>query len=122
MTDLADATIAEARALLRSGGVTAVDLLDAVLARAAFTEPHVHAYLTIDRVGALAAAEAADAAFTAGEDRSPLQGIPIALKDNLCTKGVATTALELAAATLEAVVEVEAFGVVEVSHPIQQGL
>ena len=55
------------------------------------TEAILHAYLTIDHDGARAAAEAADAAFTRGEDRGPLQGIPIALKDNMVTRGIETT-------------------------------
>lgn len=91
MTDLADLTITEASAGLRAGDFTAVDLLDAVVRRAAVSESHLHAYLTLDREGARAAARAADAAI-ADRDPRPLLGIPIALKDNMVTKGVETTA------------------------------
>jgi aspartyl-tRNA(Asn)/glutamyl-tRNA(Gln) amidotransferase subunit A len=92
MTDLADLTIAEAARGLRRGDHTAADLLAAVTTRAAATEAHLHAYLTLDHEGAQAAANAADAAFAKGTDAGPLQGIPLALKDNMCTEGVDTTA------------------------------
>ena len=91
MTDLADLTIAQASAGLRAQEFSAVDLLDAVERRAAITEAHLHAYLTLDRDGSRAAAEAADVALADGDQR-PLLGIPIALKDNMVTKGVETTA------------------------------
>ncbi|MGB8361701.1 MAG: Asp-tRNA(Asn)/Glu-tRNA(Gln) amidotransferase subunit GatA [Acidimicrobiia bacterium] len=89
---LTDITIVEAGGRLRSGETTAVQLLEAVLDRAHRTEAQLHAYLTLDREGAQAAAEAADAALAAGSDRGPLHGIPVALKDNMCTRGVETTA------------------------------
>jgi len=89
--DPADLSIAEAGARLRSGDLSAVDLLAAVRRRASMTEAILHAYLTIDHDGARGAAEAADGAFARGEDRGPLQGIPIALKDNMVTRGIETT-------------------------------
>jgi len=92
MADLADLTITDAGAGLRSGEFTSVDLLDAVSRRAAVTEAHLHAFLTLDRDGARAAAERADADLAKGDDHGPLHGIPIALKDNMCTIGVETTA------------------------------
>ncbi len=92
MSDLANLTITQAGAGLRSRDFTSVDLLEAVTTRAAVTEAHVHAYLTLDKEGALASAEAADAALARGEDLGPLHGIPVALKDNMCTLGLETTA------------------------------
>jgi aspartyl-tRNA(Asn)/glutamyl-tRNA(Gln) amidotransferase subunit A len=92
MSDLADLTISAAGEGLRSGAFTSVDLLNAVSRRAAVTEAHLHAYLTLDDTGAAEAANEADAAFLRGEDAGPLQGIPVALKDNMCTKGIETTA------------------------------
>jgi len=89
--DPADLTIAEAAARLRAGDLTSVDLLAAVRRRASMTEAILHAYLTIDVDGATAAAEEADAALARGEDLGPLHGIPIALKDNMVTRGVETT-------------------------------
>jgi aspartyl-tRNA(Asn)/glutamyl-tRNA(Gln) amidotransferase subunit A len=92
MSDPADLTIAEAATALRSDDLTAAELLAAVRRRATMTEANIHAYLTIDGDGAEASARAADDAFASGEDRGPLQGIPIALKDNMVTRGLETTA------------------------------
>ena len=92
MSDLADLTISEAGTGLRRGEFTALDLTNAVITRAAVTESHLHAYLTLDQDGARSAARAADADIAAGVDRGPLQGIPIAIKDNMTTRGVETTA------------------------------
>ncbi len=91
MADLADLTIAAAGVGLRAGEFTAVELLEAVTRRASVTEAHLHAFLTLDQDGALASAEAADAALARGEDLGPLQGIPLAVKDNMCTQGIETT-------------------------------
>jgi len=89
--DPADLTIAQAGERLRSGDLTSVDLLTSVRRRASMTEAILHAYLTVDADGALAAAEEADAALARGEDRGPLHGIPVALKDNMVTRGIETT-------------------------------
>ena len=91
MTDHADLTLTAAGAALRVGDLTAVDLLDAVRTRAAMTEAQLHAYLTLDADGAAEAARAADEALAAGRDLGPLHGIPVALKDNMVTRGVETT-------------------------------
>jgi len=88
---LADLTITEAAAALRSGEVTSSHLLESVLERASMTEADLHAYLTLDGDGARSAAQAADERFAAGTARGPLDGIPIAVKDNMCTRGVETT-------------------------------
>ena len=89
---MTDYTLAEASAGLRSGDVSSRELTDHVLDRAAKTEAELHAYLTIDHDGARAAADTADDAFAGGRDAGPLQGIPVALKDNLVTRGIETTA------------------------------
>jgi len=89
--DPADLTIAGAAAALRSGELTAHGLLDAVRRRAAATEAQLHAYLTLDFEGAERAAAATDAALARGEDLGPLAGIPVAVKDNMCTRGMETT-------------------------------
>ncbi len=91
MTDLADLTVTGAAAGLRAGEFSSVDLLEAVHRRAAMTEANLHAYLSIDRDGAARAAVGADSAFKSNTDLGLLQGIPVALKDNMVTRGLETT-------------------------------
>jgi aspartyl-tRNA(Asn)/glutamyl-tRNA(Gln) amidotransferase subunit A len=76
---------------LAAGLVTAVELTNAHLDRIAAVDGDVHAFLHIDREGALAQASAVDASRKAGEKLHPLAGIPLALKDVLAQKGVPTT-------------------------------
>jgi len=89
---LAALTLAEAAARLQSGTVTSVDLVSACLAQIDTYNPKINAFITVTREDALAQARALDAEQRAGKLRGPLHGIPIALKDNIDTAGVRTTA------------------------------
>ncbi len=71
--------------------ITSLELTQAVLDRIDQVEGDVQAYLTITRDEALAQAKAVDEKIAAGEEIAFLEGIPGAIKDNLCTKGVKTT-------------------------------
>ena len=83
-------TLHEAQQRLAAGDLTAVRLIEAVLERIDSVEPTVRAYLSLDREGAIAQAEAADAARAVGRG-GPLCGLPLALKDVLCTTNLPTT-------------------------------
>jgi aspartyl-tRNA(Asn)/glutamyl-tRNA(Gln) amidotransferase subunit A len=85
-------SLSQAGRLLRSGETTALALLEDALDTASRTEAQLHAFLTIDSDGAREVANQADADLADGIDRGPLHGIPVALKDNMCTRGVETTA------------------------------
>jgi aspartyl-tRNA(Asn)/glutamyl-tRNA(Gln) amidotransferase subunit A len=91
-TDLTRLTIAEAAAMIQAGKVTSVQLTQALLARIAIYQPKLNAYITVMSRQALAQAAMLDAEARSGKFRSGLHGVPIALKDNIDTAGVRTTA------------------------------
>ena len=83
-------TIHEARERLAAGEFSAVELTEAVIDRILAVDNDVAAYLTLTPEEALAQALADDERCAAGEE-TPLLGIPLAIKDVLCTKGIPTT-------------------------------
>ena len=85
-------TAVELAAAVRDGTTTARATTEAALAAVAANDRELHAFLHVDRDGALAAADRVDALTSQGRDPGPLAGVPVALKDNLCTQGVPTTA------------------------------
>jgi aspartyl-tRNA(Asn)/glutamyl-tRNA(Gln) amidotransferase subunit A len=84
-------TAAGIAAAVRSGAVKAVDVLEQHLAEIDRREHQVHAFNLVVAEQARATAEQVDAAVAAGRDPGPLAGVPVALKDNMCTRGVPTT-------------------------------
>ncbi len=87
---LYDQTIHQLHELLRSRQLSAVELTKQVLARIDQVEPQIGAFITECRELALSQAANADAMLAKGEG-GPLCGIPLSIKDVLCTKGVRTT-------------------------------
>ena len=69
----------------------AADVTDAALRRIAALDATLHAFCTVDADGARAQAEAVDARLAAGEAVGPLAGVPVAVKDLICTRGLRTT-------------------------------
>ncbi len=87
---LYDRTIGQLREALDRAETTSVEVTRASLERIEAVEARVRAFITLTPEAALAMAEAADARRRAGE-RGPLLGVPIGLKDVLCTQGLRTT-------------------------------
>lgn len=77
--------------LIKEGGVTAVEAMQAVLEQIDKSEELYHCYVTVDREKALKRAAEVQRRIDSGELSGPLAGVPVALKDNLCTEGMATT-------------------------------
>ncbi len=78
-------------AAIKAGETTAVEAMEAVLEQIEARESTYHCYVTIERESALAKAAAVQGKIEAGELTGPLAGVPVAIKDNLCTEGVLTT-------------------------------
>lgn len=74
-------------AAVRRGEVSAVEVVEAHLARVGEVEPHLHALLDVHADGAWAAARAVDAARAAGRPPGPLAGVPVVVKDNIAVRG-----------------------------------
>ena len=86
-----DKSAAEMAAALTAGEITSVELTQAHLDQIAKVDSEVHAFLHVDREGALSQARDVDGKRKSGEKMSPLSGVPLALKDVLTQKGIPTT-------------------------------
>src|ERR1019366_387131 len=91
-TNLEFATIAELSVLLARRKISPVEITNLFLDRIEKHNPNLNAYLTITRDAALAAARESEKRIKQKRSRGPLEGIPIALKDNIWTRGIRTTA------------------------------
>jgi aspartyl-tRNA(Asn)/glutamyl-tRNA(Gln) amidotransferase subunit A len=92
LTDLLNLTIAEAASRIARGTLSPAELTEAVLQRIAAVDKTLSAYITVCAEQAREVAQAAEKMIGAGYYLGPLHGIPIALKDNIYTRGVRTTA------------------------------
>ena len=83
--------IRELHQQLTSKARSAVEIAEAQLEQAQALEPKLNSFVSLTAEKALAQAKAVDEKIAAGEDIGLLAGVPVALKDNLCTKGIPTT-------------------------------
>jgi aspartyl-tRNA(Asn)/glutamyl-tRNA(Gln) amidotransferase subunit A len=87
-----EASVVDVADRVARGEVKAVEVAEAALARIDANDSKLHAFLTVTREVALAQARAVDAKRARRETLGPLAGVPIALKDAICTRGIRTTA------------------------------
>ena len=84
-------TASEIAAAVAAGTITARQVIDEHLGRIDARESDIHAFNLVTATQARAQADAIDAAIAAGQPVGPLAGVPIAIKDNMCTHGIDTT-------------------------------
>lgn len=89
--NILDYTAVELSAAIKKGEVTVVQATQAVLDQIEKTEADLNCYVTLDKEGALAQANDIQKKIDAGELAGPLAGVPVAIKDNMCTEGMLTT-------------------------------
>jgi aspartyl-tRNA(Asn)/glutamyl-tRNA(Gln) amidotransferase subunit A len=90
MTAVSDLTAEALSSAYRTGQLSPVEVARAALDRIAPWEPRINAMYAVDAAGALAQASESEARWRAGTPLSPLDGVPITIKDNIAVKGFAT--------------------------------
>lgn len=88
---LLDMTAVELGKKIQAGEVTAVEAAQAVLEQIKESEDLYNCYVTVDEEGAMEQAARIQKKIESGELTGPLAGVPVAVKDNMCTKGMLTT-------------------------------
>lgn len=86
-----DMTAVELGAAIKEKKVTVREAVETVFAQIEEKEEQYHCYVTVDKEGALAQADKVQEMIDAGELTGPLAGVPVAIKDNMCTEGLLTT-------------------------------
>ncbi len=86
-----DLTAVELAAAIKNKEVTVLEATEAVLKQIEVNEDKYNCYVTVDKEGALKQAEEVQKKIDAGQLHGPLAGVPVAIKDNMCTEGVLTT-------------------------------
>lgn len=86
-----DMTAVELAAAIKNKEVTVTEATEAVLAQIEASESKYHCYVTVDKEGALKQAAEVQNKIDSGELTGPLAGVPVAIKDNMCTEGLLTT-------------------------------
>ena len=89
--DIQSMTAAELGKRIRRRELSAVEAADACLEQIEKMEKQVNGFVRVDREGARKQAEAVQKKMDAGELTGPLAGVPVAVKDNICTEGLETT-------------------------------
>ena len=89
--DLMQLTAVELGKKIKNKEVTVKECVEAALTQVDAVEGQIHSFVTIDREGALKKAEEIQAKIDSGELTGPLAGVPVAIKDNMCTEGLLTT-------------------------------
>jgi aspartyl-tRNA(Asn)/glutamyl-tRNA(Gln) amidotransferase subunit A len=89
--ELCDRSAFELSEMLKKGDVSSRQITESALKRADDKERTFNAFITLSPEAALRQADEADKRLLTGEGISPLTGIPIAIKDNICTRGIRTT-------------------------------
>ncbi len=116
--DILDYTAVELAEKIKQKEISVMDAVKAVFTQIDKTEQELNCYVTIDRDGALKKAEEVQTKIDKGELTGALAGVPVAIKDNMCTKGMLTTCSSkilnnfVPTYTAEAVINLEKAGAV----------
>ena len=89
--DIMSMTAVEIGKKIRSKEISVAEAVKASLSQIEKTEEKIHSFVTVDREGALKRAEKIQKQLEEGRFTGPLAGVPVAIKDNLCTKDMLTT-------------------------------
>ena len=89
--DLMHLTAVELGKKIQNKEVTVRECVEAALAQIEAVDAKINSFVTVDREGALKKADDIQARIDAGELTGPLAGVPVAIKDNMCTEGMLTT-------------------------------
>lgn len=89
--DLMQLTAVELGKKIKNKEITVKECVEAALAQIDAVEGQIHSFVTMDREGALKKAEEVQAKIDSGELTGSLAGVPVAIKDNMCTEGLLTT-------------------------------